>query len=69
MTPKEKADELVQTFIDGAYSEDCEGLYTPIAKKASLIAVNLILSDSSDLMHYEADLIYWQEVKQEIEKL
>ena len=71
MTPKEKAQELVQRFIDEAYAETAEQLYTPIAKKAALIAVDemlqlglLVGSDLSDTFY-----IYWEEVKQEIENL
>ena len=71
MTPKEKAQELVQRFIDEAYAETTEQLYTPIAKKAALIAVDemlqlglLVGSDLSDTFY-----IYWEEVKQEIENL
>jgi len=71
MTPKEKAQELVQRFIDEAYAETTEQLYTPIAKKAALIAVDemlqlglLVGSDLSDTFY-----IYWEEVKQEIQNL
>jgi hypothetical protein len=71
MTPKEKAVELVQRFIDEAYAETAEQLYTPVAKNAALIAVDEMLglgamvgSDLSDLFY-----IYWGEVKQEIKNL
>lgn len=71
MTPKEKAQELVQRFIDEAYAETTEQLYTPIANKAAFIAVDemlqlglLVGSDLSDTFY-----IYWEEVKQEIENL
>ena len=72
MTPKEKAQELVQRFIDEAYAETTEQLYTPIAKKAALIAVNEIM----DIAYWEymesgggQEEKYWQEVKQEINNL
>jgi hypothetical protein len=71
MNPKQKAVELVQRFIDEAYAETTEQLYTPVAKNAALIAVDEMLglgamvgSDLSDLFY-----IYWEEVKQEIENL
>jgi hypothetical protein len=71
MTPKEKAVELVQRFIDEAYAETTEQLYTPVAKNAALIAADEMLglgamvgSDLSDLFY-----IYWEEVKQEIKNL
>jgi hypothetical protein len=70
-TPKEKATTLVQRFIDEAYAETTEQLYTPVAKNAALIAVNEMLglgamvgSDLSDSFY-----IYWEEVKQEIKNL
>lgn len=63
---KEKAKELVQKYIDNAYQEDKEGLYTPIAKQCAIIAVDEILD--LDEMHF-LDREYWQEVKTEIEKL
>jgi hypothetical protein len=71
MNPKQKALELVQRFIDEAYAETTEQLYTPVAKNAALIAVDEMLglgamvgSDLSDLFY-----IYWEEVKQEIKNL
>lgn len=66
MNAKEKAKELVQKYIDNAYQEDKEGLYTPIAKQCAIIAVDEILD--LDEMHF-LDREYWQEVKIEIEKL
>ncbi len=68
MTPKEKALALVQRFINEAYSEDSEGLYTNIAKKAALIAVDEIL-DNNLWFKDEVNNNYLKEVKQEIEKL
>lgn len=78
MTPKEKAQELVQRFIDEAYAETTEQLYTPIAKKAALIAVDEILllcpfeTYRETLSPYdgaELSTKYWQEVRQEIQNL
>ena len=72
MTPKEKAQELVQRFIDEAYAETTEQLYTPIAKKAALIAVDEIIN----IAYWEymesgggQEEKYWIQVKQEIENL
>ena len=73
MKPKEKALELVDSFIN-LY----EGINLGIAKKhwakqSALIAVEEILSDYKNyLMHENTEykgLMYWQEVKQEIEAL
>ena len=85
MTPKEKAQELVQRFIDEAYAETTEQLYTPIAKKAALIAVDEVIKNISscyedcfnhdhwyggyDTKLSKAAIDYWQEVRQEIENL
>ena len=61
MTPKEKAKELVDKYTQYV-TEINEYEY---AKKCALIAVDLILTE-----HPMAnDYFYWQEVKQEIEKL
>jgi hypothetical protein len=75
MTPKEKAEEL--------YNKFCE--FTPVefeqeyTKKCALIAVDEIISSSPSLPilgdggtygeDIELSTKYWQEVKQEIEKL
>jgi hypothetical protein len=73
MKPKEKALELVDSFIN-LY----EGINLGIAKKhwakqSALIAVEEILSDYKNyLMHENTEykgLMYWQEVKKEIEAL
>jgi hypothetical protein len=69
MAPKQKAQELVESM---AFScRECD--YEAKAKQCALIAVNEIL----DLKHivtlrrnmHEMELEYWEEVKQEIEKL
>lgn len=78
MTPKEKAQELVQRFIDEAYAETTEQLYTPIAKKAALIAVDEMMdvyASAMVAMGIEKDVAelipspYLLKVKQEIENL
>jgi hypothetical protein len=75
LTPKEKAKELVNKFLR-TYKVS---LYPPFtkasdeAKECALIAVNVILIDcgAKDWSGDEAceGKNYWQEVKQEIEKL
>jgi hypothetical protein len=63
MTPKEKANELVNKYL----------IITPIvwhiynAKKCALIAVDEILDVLNVIDNFE--MIYWEQVKQEIEKL
>jgi hypothetical protein len=70
MTPKEKAEELVNKYY---YHSKCNLLSPFEAKNCALIAVDEIL----DLKHivtlrrnmHEMELEYWNEVKQEIENL
>jgi hypothetical protein len=73
MTPKEKAEELVDKFarIDGyedsIYLSKCE-----YEKKCALIAVDEVLKEYGTYYKVEVNgkyVSYWQEVKQEIEKL
>jgi hypothetical protein len=45
-------------------------IYTPTAKQCVLIAVNLLLDTKSFLISIPLqDYKYWQEVKQEVQKL
>jgi hypothetical protein len=72
MTPKEKAEELVDSYKFVLWSEDTqcgeEILCTGIAKRCALIAVDEIINSTS--WQYIANgLDYWNEVKNEIEKL
>ena len=67
MTPKEKAEELIEKYYS-LY----EGIELSLARKhwarrSALIAVNEILSVIWINLDDEVD--YWAEVKQEIEKL
>jgi hypothetical protein len=65
MTPKEKAEELVDKFFKD------ERLYWVLsynqAKQCALIAVDEILKRNEPIQGHFWD--YWEEVKQEIEKL
>jgi hypothetical protein len=75
MTPKEKAEELFTTYrfslsIPNAPLAD---LKDSIAKQCALIAVDEILSDYKNYLLHEntayKGLMYWKEVKQELENL
>ena len=61
MTPKEKAEDLLMKFSN------------PFAKSSALIVVDEILSDYKNyLLHANTEykgLMYWNEVKKELEKL
>ena len=68
MTPKEKAEELVDKFIEHTRVfhevlgwED----YIDSAKQCALIAVDFLLEE----IYFENEPTYWEEVKQEIVKL
>jgi hypothetical protein len=59
MTPKEKAEELVDRFLRVEY---------PLAAKhCALIAVDLLMEEAYRQHDYEGFISYWKEVKQEIE--
>ena len=66
MSPKEKAKELVDKFSPLAKNWDCyndEPLEENNAKQCALIAVDEIIQN------FFSNFDYWQQVKQEIEKL
>lgn len=66
MKPKEKANELVNKMLDFTDWHDED------AKQCALIAVNEILGDIDEaILHPQNQeaITYWNEVKQEIEKL
>ena len=72
LTPKQKAEELVEKFSD---LEDGE-MYIGKAKQCALIAVDEIINslenygkESDELQNMENDFRYWQEVKQELLKM
>jgi hypothetical protein len=74
MTPKEKAEQLVGKLFDSIFpSYDANEL----AKQCALIAVDEILNVLPQKEYLEdkskyienRERLYWQEVKQEIEKL
>ena len=78
MTPKEKADELVNKFMEyshtdfipyrGGYQMDSQ---IENAKQCALIAVDEILNtiEYSSQADELSKVNYWQEIKQEIEKI
>jgi hypothetical protein len=75
MSPKSKAKELIEKYADALpsvfYNSD-EAKNYPTAKKCVLIAVDEIISEYGTYYKVNIDdkyVSYWQEVKQEIEKL
>ena len=70
MTPKEKAEELHNKFYK--INEGVNLIYWEESKQCALIAVNEILGDIDEaILHPQNQeaITYWNEVKQEIEKL
>ena len=61
MTPKEKAEELVQKYFKAGH----QPYGFKDAQQCALIAVDEVLS----VCWYKKDMEYWDEVKQEIEAL
>jgi hypothetical protein len=65
MTPKEKAKELVDKFLQ----------YTPVefeyeyAKQSALIAIDLAIEVETNIFKGKVNKSYWEEVKQEINNL
>ena len=73
MTPKEKAEELVDKYrfilIKSNTDAGEEILCTLLAKECALVAVDEILNHHSQEQGlYRIDTYYWQQVKKEIEK-
>ena len=68
MTPKEKAEELIDKFTQTNGNAF-------FAKECALMAVNEVIleqcksSELKDPRYQDERLMYWNEVKQEIEKL
>ena len=61
MTPKEKAEELVNKFLIETENRTYCGLYRTVAIKCALIAVDELIKETRTK--------YWYDVKHEIEKL
>ena len=80
MDPKEKAEQLIEKFLQEVrggdrYNYNLEDMNFFIAKQCALIAVEEILNNFGTLtegkQHYAAycTIKFYQEVKQEIEKI
>jgi hypothetical protein len=69
MTPKEKAIELVDRYYSLFSLEFENTIDITQAKKCALIAVDEILHNDGFTQFDQYLTEYWQEVKQEIEKL
>ena len=68
MTPKEKAEELILKFMR-LQEPNYNWFHSKLAKQCALIAVDEILKVASFYNDSQAEVIYFKEVKSEIEKL
>jgi hypothetical protein len=71
MSPKEKADELVEKYrnVDVNQLEFC-WVCPDGAKQCALIAVEELIDEQNSWQNGQVNpVLYWQEVKKEIEKL
>ena len=71
MTPKEKAIELVKKYIEFKIDGRPRIFGIALSKQFALIAVDEILEMDLPILEEEADGFYdyWEQVKQEIEKI
>jgi len=71
MTPKEKAKDIFDKFAFEKTTEGYKMFQTSNeSKRCSLIAVNEIIDDiDKSLMYSNIEIEWWQEVKEEIQKL
>ena len=68
MTPKEKAEQLINDFIPQVMWKMGQEDVMQRAKECALIAVDEIRQLMNKMQTFE-NAVYWKEVKQEIEKL
>lgn len=75
MTPKDKAKELVDKYLNASFAVIKEYIPVPLpfAKECALIAVDEINKaidfDWMEVQNLESQHRFWQQVKEEIQKL
>ncbi len=69
MSPKEKAIDLIDDFIQGTRNKWELSMSYKRAKDCALIAVNAILKTIGEIFETFEERKYWEEVKKEIQKL
>ena len=67
-TPKEKAKELFEKFLFYTLNDFSDENFEQ-TRQCALVAVNEVLNEENHFLHTDAHLLYWKQVKQEIEKL
>jgi nitrogenase molybdenum-iron protein alpha/beta subunit len=69
MSPKEKAEELILKFMR-LQEPNYNWFHSKLAKQCALISVDELIKEQTMWQNGEVNpVLYWQEVKQEIEKL
>lgn len=69
MTPQKKAEELVRKYYTWGINKEGQTLSWFEAKQLALIAVDEIMQAMDDIILPNPFKQYWNQVKQEIEKL
>ena len=71
MTPKEKAEKLVDKYLTASFRAMEEYIPVPmvLAKQCALIAVDEVLNEENDFIQTDTHFLYWEQVKQEIKNL
>jgi hypothetical protein len=68
MTPKEKAEELFAKYTFLTISDMSDENFNQ-TKQCALVAVDEVLNEENHFIQTDAHFLYWEQVKQEIEKL
>jgi hypothetical protein len=68
MTPKEKAEELFAKYVFLTISDMSDENFEE-TRQCALVAVDEILNEENHFIQTDAHLLYWEQVKQEIENL
>jgi hypothetical protein len=68
MTPKEKAEELFAKYVFLTISDMSDENFNQ-TKQCALVAVDEVLNEENHFIQTDSHLLYWEQVKQEIENL
>jgi hypothetical protein len=68
MTPKEKAEELFAKYVFLTISDMSDENFNQ-TKQCALVAVDEVLNKENHFIQTDAHLLYWEQVKEEIENL
>jgi hypothetical protein len=67
-TPKEKAKELFEKFLFYTLNDFSDENFEQ-TRQCALVAVNEVLNEENHFIQTDAQLLYWEQVKQEIKNL